>query len=323
MIYSEHSFAQARTFSANTLGVSAREKVNYWREAVFDRVAELDFRPVGTDSFDASVVGSKMADLTISRIEGSAHAAIHSVSGLKPSQDRLVFNFVLTGQMLTEQDGRTVVVKAGDGAVCDAARPYVVQFDKPFEIACIALQRDRFPQRSANLVHLTAKSFLATSELCPIVMSYLLGLMKQAPALTPLNSDLVSRNFIELLSSMVVESTNCAQSLLSGHRGMVLVRVKDFIEQNLNNADLDSARVAWELKLSPRYINQLLEAEGTSLSRYIWRRRLERASADLQNPAYRNQSVSTIAMSNGFNDLSHFSKAFRLKFNQSPRQFRA
>lgn len=94
-------------------------------------------------------------------------------------------------------------------------------------------------------------------------------------------------------------------------------------DRHLTNAELDCAAVAAALKLSPRYINQLLEAEGTSLSRYIWRQRLDRAASDLRNPAWSRRSISVIAMSHGFNDLSHFSKAFRQAFGTSPRDYRA
>ncbi|MGX1349592.1 AraC-like DNA-binding protein [Bradyrhizobium elkanii] len=36
----------------------------------------------------------------------------------------------------------------------------------------------------------------------------------------------------------------------------------------------------------------------------------------------RARGVSQIAMDNGFNDLSHFSKAFRMKFGLAPRDYR-
>jgi AraC-like DNA-binding protein len=100
------------------------------------------------------------------------------------------------------------------------------------------------------------------------------------------------------------------------------MRIKDFVERNLGDFDLDPTMVAAALKLSPRYMNQLLELEGTSLSRYIWRRRLERAAADLTNFALNGLSISSIALNNGFSDLSHFSKAFRDRFAHSPSEYR-
>ena len=43
------------------------------------------------------------------------------------------------------------------------------------------------------------------------------------------------------------------------------------------------------------------------------------ARAKLRDSAFAHLSVSVIALEHGFNDLSHFSRAFRLKYGQSPR----
>ena len=109
---------------------------------------------------------------------------------------------------------------------------------------------------------------------------------------------------------------------LSEYRATALVRVKDYLERNLDECELDAAMVSTALNLSPRYINKLFEAENTSLARYIWRRRLERAAIDLRDPARRSLGISAVAMAHGFNDLSHFSRAFRQRFDMSPRAYR-
>lgn len=57
--------------------------------------------------------------------------------------------------------------------------------------------------------------------------------------------------------------------------------------------------------------------------RYVWTRRLEKTQQDLSNPALMGVAVSDIAMKWGFNDLSQFSRAFKLKFGASPRAWRA
>lgn len=77
---------------------------------------------------------------------------------------------------------------------------------------------------------------------------------------------------------MVAEFAACSQPALTKYRRLALMRVKDTVERNIGNSDLTPATIAAELERYPRYINQLLEAEGTSLSRYIWGRRLDRCA---------------------------------------------
>jgi AraC-like DNA-binding protein len=96
-----------------------------------------------------------------------------------------------------------------------------------------------------------------------------------------------------------------------------------FVEEQMADPDLDPGKVAMALGLTQRYLNKLLEAEGTSLGRLIWRRRLDLIARDLRNPAMASRSISTIALARGFNDLGHFSKTFRKHHGVSPREYRA
>ena len=50
---------------------------------------------------------------------------------------------------------------------------------------------------------------------------------------------------------------------------------------------------------------------------------LERCRADLGTPALRTRSVGEIAYYWGFNDVAHFSRSFRARYAQSPREFRS
>ena len=54
----------------------------------------------------------------------------------------------------------------------------------------------------------------------------------------------------------------------------------------------------------------------------IWSRRLELAAADLVDPRHQSQTVSQIAFGAGFEDAAHFSRAFKVRFGHTPRDWR-
>ena len=99
-------------------------------------------------------------------------------------------------------------------------------------------------------------------------------------------------------------------------------RIRQFIDCNLGRDDLTAARVAVELNLSPRYINKVLAAEGTSLIRHLWHRRITMAAEQLREPRLARRSISAIAFSLGFKNLSHFSDLFRRTYGVSPTEYR-
>lgn len=106
-------------------------------------------------------------------------------------------------------------------------------------------------------------------------------------------------------------------------RAATLHRLCQAIERRLDDPDLSPARVASAEGISERYLQKLFEGTGSSFSQYLRERRLQRASADLSNPAEAHHSISELAFRAGFNDSAHFSRAFRHRFGVSPREFRA
>jgi len=310
-------------YTASTCGIPTGEEFDYWRDVVCRGLGDFDYELVGGGRFEAELRGFSFSGLSLSRISGSPHKVLRSKASIsRMESDAFVFNFVLAGKLIAEQDGRTTSLVAGEGTICDPQRPYSLHAEGPIEIVGIRLPRQSLSSALGGLQRLTATNLGEASALCPLVLNYLMHLAERAPLLSSATIRRISQNFTELMAAMLGEIAQTDAIPLSEYRGMVLMRVKDIVERNIGNAELTPSLVAGELKLSPRYINQLLGAEGTSLSRYIWRRRLERTAEDLRDPALRGQSISRIALNNGFNDLSHFSKAFRQRFELCPRAYR-
>jgi AraC family transcriptional activator of tynA and feaB len=315
--------ADAQPFFATTANMPARERFAYWHDVVCRNLVDLEYRLVDDRHFDAAFHGTPVGDLHLCRIQASPHWAERSSVGISRSTSAtFVFNFVLGGSLIAEQDGRVAQLGVGDGTLCDADRPYRLHSEESFDLACIRIPRQVIASRIGHLQRLSAYNFSERSELAPMAFAYLSRLVDRAPKLGDNAGSKVSQNFTELLVAMVAEFAESGQPSLTEYRSLALMRVKAIVERSLGKPGATSASVATELKLSQRYINQLLEDEGTSLSRYMWSRRLDRCAEQLKNSALRGRSISQIAMENGFNDLSHFSKAFRNRFSISPRDYR-
>jgi AraC-like DNA-binding protein len=66
----------------------------------------------------------------------------------------------------------------------------------------------------------------------------------------------------------------------------------------------------------------MFEDRSDTVSRTILRRRLERCRLDLLSRALVSRSIGEIAYYWGFNNLSHFSEAFRQAYGTSARELR-
>ncbi|MGH8598624.1 MAG: helix-turn-helix domain-containing protein, partial [Gammaproteobacteria bacterium] len=99
-------------------------------------------------------------------------------------------------------------------------------------------------------------------------------------------------------------------------------RVCRLIEVRLGDPKLSLSAIADHESISPRYLQRLFEAGGTSFSEYVRERRLERCHSDLKNPKLAHETITDLCFRYGFNDAAHFSRAFKERYGTSPRTYR-
>ncbi len=98
--------------------------------------------------------------------------------------------------------------------------------------------------------------------------------------------------------------------------------VKAWLEDHLGDPNLTLEAIAKANAISLRYLHSLFRLEGSSVSHWIWNRRLERSFDMLLKGDNKSRSLTEIAYRVGFNSSSHFSTMFRRKFGIRPSDVR-
>jgi AraC family transcriptional activator of tynA and feaB len=82
-------------------------------------------------------------------------------------------------------------------------------------------------------------------------------------------------------------------------------------------------KAAAEAGISPRYLQKLFTARGSTCVHYIQSLRLDHAARLLQRRALpdKGQPLSEIAYACGYSDYNHFLRKFRRRCGHSPSQF--
>jgi len=99
-----------------------------------------------------------------------------------------------------------------------------------------------------------------------------------------------------------------------------LQAARAFIENNLEWGDLTPANTARALGISVRQLHLLFEPTGTTFSRYVLARRLERARSTLAREPGRK--VIEVAFACGIESSTVFYRAFRDAFGMNPTDYR-
>ncbi len=142
----------------------------------------------------------------------------------------------------------------------------------------------------------------------------------------PLDAQLLNlsvRHVQDLLALTIGPTADFADTARTrGLRAARLKLAKAFIVSHCHRRDLSVNSVAASLNVTPRYVQRLFEADGTTFSEFLTRQRLARAHRLLCEPSSSPTAISTIAYDVGFGDLSYFNRRFRRQYGQTPREVR-
>lgn len=167
-------------------------------------------------------------------------------------------------------------------------------------------------------------AFLALSveqKLGGLVESYLRSLGRlDARSARLLGSDLIEhfQALLELAFRLKPRDRDDGQLQTYGAQ---LDNIREYLLQHLGNSDLSPKAVAARFSISTRYLHKLHAARGQSFSEWLLQRRLERCRHELDDPG-NQRSITEIALSWGFNDVSHFGRSFQAAYGLTPREWR-
>ena len=307
----------------STSAIAPRERHDWLREVICREYAQVDIiSPVHGDLSQELII-YPWENLQLSTVKSSAISLQRS--SREPylnRHDAYLMVMLLSGDYLMQQNGRDVLLQSGDMTLYDATRPHRVHCQgESTEVIYLSIPRTVFRDRVSGIDNCTALRIPGTQGIGYIAANFLRSSVTHADQLQPHEFSSLAEHALDFLA-LAVTSVRPGNFSLSRSRSVSLNMIKTFIEQNLRDTELDTDLIVHHAGLSARYINTLFEDEGTSLMRYVWKRRLENCRKELQNPLYAGHRLSDIAFRWGFNDAAHFSRAFKQQFGCSPREFR-
>jgi AraC-like DNA-binding protein len=139
----------------------------------------------------------------------------------------------------------------------------------------------------------------------------------------PLLLDRVETTLIDLIALTLGAQRDVAEiARLRGLRAVRLQAILRAIKVGYADPAFSVRSVAQKLGLSPRYVNDLLQESGLSLSERVMELRLQQARAMLADARHDRLKIVEIAYACGFSEVSYFNRSFRRRFGDSPTRYR-
>ena len=307
----------------STSDVEKGKAFQYWADLVCDIYVglELNCRKAERAAFAATISCFDLASIRVSAIAGSGHRASRTRKKLGDSPSDAVFGHLqVEGRTSVTQCGRRADLIPGDLVFYDASSEYEIATGPDFSALIFQLSRDAASVSDTSRIignKLSGQKGLGTP-----IAKFLSAIPSAVHELPQAEKGTLAECTLDLLrTAMRIVDVSRDAPAKSRHILTQQSRAQRVTDKRLHDPSFDREALADALGISVRGLTRLFASLQISPSEYIRMRRLEQCRCALLASA--EMTVTEIALSNGFNDSSHFSSAFRKEFGMSPSAYRA
>ncbi|MBT9487654.1 MAG: helix-turn-helix domain-containing protein [Rubrivivax sp.] len=267
----------------------------------------------------AQIVAYRGRSLHAAALRLSPHSTA-AVPAAASGHSRLLVSLHKEGTAVVAQGGRENRIEPGDVFVIDPARPFCIETGEVHSHS-VYLPTSALRRFVPQLDDVTALPIRGNGGPAAAFRATLEALFTSLETLQDPVADCIGEALPALLAAAFVSSAApCAPSRL---RQLHRRRIVRYVHDHLGDPQLDALAVARGVCLSLRHLNRLFAEEGNSLMKWVWAERLERCASDLRTHALMSMTIAEVAYRWGFSHVSHFSRAFKLRFGMSPRAWRS
>lgn len=177
------------------------------------------------------------------------------------------------------------------------------------------LNKDYVDSYSFILMNIVSALLKACSSFKDLYSSYLPNDEILQSVISCKSYEALAKQFDNLIMAIYEVNNNVRTSGVEAS----LKQVLDYIDINYANFDISLEKVADVLGFSVSYISLLLKRNNTSFTKYLTKKRMEKAKELLVNPS---NKIISIAYEIGYNDPYYFSHCFKKFYGVSPVDYR-
>jgi AraC-like DNA-binding protein len=270
------------------------------------------------DRYDCDLSWHDLGGCTLIECRSEPLSGYRDTADIRRTEgDHVGMLLVLSGRERVRQGDIVASLGPGDMLLWDGTRPVEFEVMTPLHKVTMLVPRARLGRAVVAAEPRGAVRLESRSGLGALAASHLASLARVAGDIAPGHAPLAGDILVDLLGRMVEPGAEIPAS------GDLLSRIRAHVDANLADPLLTPSRIAARFDISPRYLHMLFSATGGTISTHIRARRLSAMRRDLTDPRMSNRSITEIALSWGFADAAHASRAFSAAFGQSPSLYRA
>lgn len=232
--------------------------------------------------------------------------------------DTVMIVVPVAGSVAVTTDAAIGILSRGTIIVVDGRHPFALTAVGTCELALVTFPRVLLTESDPAFRRTAGRALDAERTTCALVASAVETLCRTLPA-DVTSADRMTHHMADLVSTLIAELDQGPEPVRDND---LMADIRWYVNCRLGDPGLSPERIAAAHYVSVRYLHKLFEAEGTTVSRWIQRRRLHECRRELGRTGRSVVKIATVAQRWGFVNPAHFSRAFRAAFGVSPRDWR-
>jgi AraC-like DNA-binding protein len=301
-------------------GVPERERPAFFREFFGQEVIHYDIELLPDVPFDVDVRFQALPGLIMmwGRTHGSRNQRTRETLAIDANDDiGMIVN--LGGDHRVAHGQKEMMLGVGEATILSLGEVWSSTHRPPGNILALRVPRAQFAPLVNGVDDCYFRPIPSATPALRLLTDYIRIAQGSDGTRSPELQSLVVSHVHDLMAVAVGATRDAAET--ARHRGLRSARlhaIKQDIAANLECGDLSIGALACRHGCTPRFVQRLFEAEGTTLTEYVLAQRLARAHRMLTDPRRAGEKISAIALDAGFGDVSYFNRAFRQLYGDTP-----
>ena len=299
--------------------VRPKERYDVWQDMLNSSHLRWTLDGTGVRDFFAQLEIGRLAGLQVVRSICEPCRGLRQKPEIaRDSEAYYGLLLVFEGQEDVNCRGCSATLGPGGFLLWDSTSPISFTLHSTIHKVTLFVKQERMRNALPQVDSLVGKAIDWRRGFGAVAASHLSALASQAAYIDRNKAHPMAENTLELIATCL---ENGPPHFSGPAQADLLVKIKGYIETNLEDSTLGPQGLARRFGISVRYLHLLFKAESLTVSRWILDRRLERCRRDLIRTGFR-KNVTEVAFRWGFNDSAHFSRVFKKRYGISPREFR-
>lgn len=304
----------------NTSGHHPAERARHWQDVIRTTYFDLQLAYADAASFEACLSSWQLGDLSLSRLSSSPIAYRRQKPDHTEQEEQFLVSLPRQNPIRFSQMGRDAHCPAGHFILERSHDPYEFSYQRANNLWVLKIPGRLLRRHLRQPERYCALTLDGSQGMGALFASYLNQVGMQLEQGDEPAHPLIGQQLLELFAACAEHNPAVLGTHTSSVRAAHLQRIEQYVRHHLAETTLNPEQIARACRISTRYLHDLFGDTGQTFSQWLREQRLEGARQTLAR--HPKRSLAQIAYQWGFNDQSHFSRVFKLRYGHTPSEIR-